>query len=316
MRFGFAPVAGVLAAVALLAAASAPTAQAAPLPVEVNLTALHAIQTYALDEKEDDQVYLLVSGVAGGKDVDQRVPKEGALAANVKKPPVAKKQPLPLWKGEIADGEFALLTVVLMHGKGTDAAKLKEFAGARAAAEKTVAERSKKTLAEGDLKKLAEATVKAQQGVLKDIKKTFSRDKNTDHFGGLFNIILWNNNGKLVKRLDPVGLTFGEHYGTDEKIYTKLKYTRPNVLVQDDGGEWSQVQLEPLSEDQKTIRVKMLETEFFKKPQGEPIRNTTDYLAELQVTAGGKVALWELAGEQVGPGALHTYWDWAEDPQQ
>jgi hypothetical protein len=180
-----------------------------------------------------------------------------------------------------------------------------------------VTERSKKTLAEADVKKLAEATVKAQQAVIKDIKKIFSRDKNTDHFGGLFNVLLWNNNGKLVKRLDPVGLTFGEHYGTDEKIYTKLKYTRPNVLVQDDGGEWSQVQLEPLSEDQQTIRVKMLENEFFKKPGGgETVRNTTDYVAELQVTAGGKPALWELAGEQVGPGALHTYWDWAEDPQQ
>ena len=308
MRAAFAPVASVLAALTLLTSASTPTAQAAPVPVEVNLTGLHAIQTYALDEKEDDQVYMLLSGVAGGKDLAGRLPKEGTLPANVKKPPVTKKKPESLWKGELNDGEFAMLTVVLMQGKGADAGKLKAFADARGAAEKQVAERSKKTL--------AEATVKAQQGVLKDIKKTFSRDKNTDHFGGLFNIVLWNNNGKLVKRLDPVGLTFGEHYGTDEKIYTKLKYTRPNVLVQDDGGEWSQVQLEPLSEDQQTIRVKMLENEFFKKPGGETIRNTTDYLAELQVAAGGKVALWELAGEQVGPGALHTYWDWAEDPLQ
>jgi hypothetical protein len=315
MRAAFAPVASVLAAVALFAGVFGAPAQAAPVPVEMNLTALYAIQTYALDEKEDDQVYLLVSGVAGGKDVNQRLPQEGTLPANTKKPPVTSKKPASLWKGELADGEFAFLTVVLMHGKGTDAAKLKQFGDARAAAEKQVAERSKKTLAEDDVKKLAEETVKAQQGVIKDIKKTFSRDKNTDHFGGLFNVLLWNNNGKLVKRLDPVGLTFGEHYGTDEKIYTKLKYTRPNVLVQE-GGEWSQVQLEPLSEDQKTIRVKMLETEFIKKPGAEPVRNVTDYLAEIQVTAGGKVSLWELAGEQVGPGALHTYWDWAEDPQQ
>jgi hypothetical protein len=316
MRAAFAPVASLLAAFASFAGISSSPAQAAPVPVDVNLVALHAIQTYALDEKEDDQVYLLVSGVAGGKDVNQRLPKEGTLPANVKKPPVTKKKPASLWKGELADGEFALLTVVLMQGKGADAAKLKAFADARAAAETKVAERSKKTLAEDDVKKLAEGTVKAQQAALKDVKKTFSRDKQTDHFGGLFNIFLWNNNGKLVKRLDPVGLTFGEHYGTDEKIYTKLKYTRPNVLVQDDGGEWSQVQLEPLSEDQKTIRVKMLENEFLKKPGGETVRNTTDYLAELQVLANGKPSLWELAGEQVGPGALHTYWDWAEDPLQ
>src|ERR671912_550129 len=98
MRAAFAPVAGVLAALALLAAVSTPAAKAAPVPVEVNLTGLHAIQTYALDEKEDDQVYMLVSGVAGGKDVTARLPKDGTLPANVKKPPVTKKKPESLWK--------------------------------------------------------------------------------------------------------------------------------------------------------------------------------------------------------------------------
>src|SRR5688572_946199 len=94
MRFGVVRVASVLsAAVLLLGAAFSSRAQAAAVPVEVNLTGLHAIQTYALDEKEDDQVYLLVTGVAGGKDVQQRLPKEGALPANVKKPPVPRKQP-------------------------------------------------------------------------------------------------------------------------------------------------------------------------------------------------------------------------------
>ena len=39
-------------------------------------------------------------------------------------------------------------------------------------------------------------------GVLtKNVKETFAREKKTDHYGGLFNILLWNNNGKLVKRL-------------------------------------------------------------------------------------------------------------------
>src|SRR5215216_6671883 len=100
MKAAFAPVASVLAALGLLGAISTPAANAAPVPVEVNVVALHAIQTYALDEKEDDQVYMLVSGVAGGKDVTGRLPKEGTLPANVKKPPVTKKQPASLWKGE------------------------------------------------------------------------------------------------------------------------------------------------------------------------------------------------------------------------
>src|SRR5215217_7988089 len=154
MRFGLARVVSVLAGTALLfGGAFATGAQAAPLQAEVNLIGLHAIQTYALDEKDDDQVYLLVTGVAGGKDVQQRLPKDGTLPANVKKPPVTKKQPQSLWKGELADGEFAFLTVVLMQGKGADAAKLKEFDAARSAAEKKVAERSKKALTEDEFKK-------------------------------------------------------------------------------------------------------------------------------------------------------------------
>jgi hypothetical protein len=282
--------------------------------VKIDLPTIRPIQLYNMNADGEDDLYVVVSGVAKGQPVDKRLPESGATKVSPKKPAFTPDKPGLLWEGELNDGEFAYLTVVLMQGEGKDQAKFKEFAGKLAEAAGKISERAKKTLTSDDSDKLVEGTVKAQRDVVTKVKDTFSRDKKTDHYGGLFNVLVWNNGGKITKRLDPVGLTFGEHYGTDEKIYTKLKYTRPNVLVQE-GGEWSQVQLEPLSEDQKTIRVKMLETELIKKGGGEPVRNVTDYVAEVQVTAAGKPTQWEVDGEQVGPGALHTYWEWAKDPQ-
>src|SRR4029450_13150324 len=113
---------------------------------------------------------------------------------------------------------------------------------------------------------LATGLIKAEQGVVTKVHDTLSRAKNTGHFNGLFNIIVLNDGGKLVKRLDPVGLTFGEHFGTDEKIYSKIKYTRNNVLVPESDAEdtaWFPQVFPPLSEDKQTVRVKMLETEYF-----------------------------------------------------
>jgi hypothetical protein len=128
----------------------------------------------------------------------------------------------------------------------------------------------------------------------------------------MFNVLLWNN-GKLEKRLDPVGLTAGEHYGNDEKTYTKIKYTRNNVAVKDENDEYFPQVMPPISEDKQTVRVKMLETERVKvEGRAVPARNVTDYLADIKVEAGGKPVEWKLAGENVGPSEIHMYWDWAE----
>jgi hypothetical protein len=124
--------------------------------------------------------------------------------------------------------------------------------------------------------------------------------------------MVWNNGGKIVKRLDPVGLTFGEHYGTNEKIYTKLKYTRPNVLEKDEAGDWNEVQFAPVDDEEPTVvRVKMLETEYV--PDGDQkLRKVTDYLLDVRVQAAGKPLEWELGGEETGTSTLHTYWEYAE----
>ena len=298
---------GLVAALFGLVAGSA---LAAPIPVKVDLTSLRCIGNYEALAKDDDQVYLTVAGVAKGADVAKRVPESGTIPANDKKPPVTDKQPVTLWEGELADGEFALLSVALYQGKGDDAAKA--FDKQIADATKGVAERSKKTLTAAEGKALAANTVKAQQGVVQKVKDSLSRDKKTDHFGGLFNVLVWNDGGKLVKRLDPVGLTFGEHFGTDEKIYSKIKYTRNNVKVPDEEGQWFPQVFPPVSEDKLTARVKMLETEYFKNEAGRRTRNVTDYLADIQVSAGGKPQEWKLGGEHIGPSQTHLWWEWAE----
>lgn len=302
-------VAGVAALVGGLVAFAAP-AGAAPVPVEVNLTALRPIQTYNLDKKGDDQAYMLVTGVAKGQPINERFPKDKAWDAARKKQPVTEKSPLSLWKGDLDDGEFALVTVSTFQGTGEDQAKTKEYLTKLADAEKAAA--GTKTLASpADFKKLATDTVKSEQAFITKIKDLFSREKKTDHYGGLFNVLVWNNKGKIVKRIDPVGLTFGEHYGTDVKVYTKLKNTLNNALVQDDKGQWSEMVLSPLSDDFKTIRVKMLENEFVKLPDRE-VKNTTDYLADVQVLSGGKPLNWQLEGEETGVDDKHTYWNWAD----
>ena len=67
----------------------------------------------------------------------------------------------------------------------------------------------------------------------------------------------------------------------------------------------------PITEDKQTVRVKMLETEYF-DDAGKKKRNVTDYLADLQVSAGGKPLEWKLGGENVGPTQTHMWWDFAE----
>lgn len=300
---------------ALVVAGLSSAVEAAPMPVKVEIPIVRAIQPYTMmkegEAETTDQAYLLVSGVARGQEIQKRIPEQGTLKVAPKNPAFADK-PAVAWEGQLDDGEFAYVTVVLMHGEGKDQAKLKEFQAKLDAAAKKAAERSKKTITSEEGDKLIEATLAAQQEVITDVKQTFSRDKNTDHYGGLFNVFLFNNGGKLYKRLDPVGLTFGEHAGIDPKIYTKLKLTRPNVLEKDEAGDWNEVQLEPVDyEKPEVIRVKMLETEYVK--QGDQnLRKVTDYLLDVRVLADGKPQEWELGGENTGISNLHTWWDYAE----
>jgi len=196
--------------VIVVSAALAPRALA--IPASIDVTNVVAIQTYDL-KKGDDQAYLLVTGIANGKE----------FPSNIRRISRGPWGPRNRWERQGAESTCgrAILakassrwwSITLMQGKAADAAKIKEYLDKKAEAEKNVAERAKPKLTADEAKHLSTEMVKAQQGVIKDIKKIFARDKNTDHYGGLFNVLVWNNGGKIAKRVDPVGLTFGEHFG-------------------------------------------------------------------------------------------------------
>ena len=289
-------------------------ASAAAVPVEVDCTSLIAVQSYNLGENATDQAYLVVSGTADGKTTTARFPQTGALTAAPKQQPVDSKKPAGLWKGQLEDGHYAVVTVILMQGEGKDEAKTKELLSKLEAAEKGVSGLSKPTLSSNDeLKKLATDKVKADQSVISKIKDLFSREKKTDHYGALASVIVWNNNGKVMKRLDPVGLTFGEHNGLDVKVYSKLKNTRNNVISKNEKGQWEMVQFEPTNDDSTEVRVKGLETEFIPQPGGaNPLRHTTDYLIGISVKAGGKALTWTAEDQQNNEDAIHVYWNYAD----
>lgn len=300
VSFGFAALSGSL------------TVRAAAVPATVQVSDVLTIQPYNMGEGATDEAYLMVTGTAAGKPVDARFPASGTWQAAPKHPAVTPKNPVALWKGQLDDNQYVLLTVVLMQGKGQDIARNKDFLGKLAAAEKPA---EKPTLASPDeLKKLAEDSIKAEQGVVAKVKDTYGRDKNTDHFGGLFNVIVWNQGGKLQKRIDPVGLTFGEHNGNDIKIYTKLKNTRNNVMSQNEQGKWEELQFEPTNDDATEIRVKGLETEFVPQPKGgNPVRHVTDYLVGIQVLGGDdKPLTWTPEDQQNNEDAIHVYWNFAD----
>jgi hypothetical protein len=303
-----AAMAALFGAVAL----AAPVAQATP--VSLDLTGLRAIQTYDLKDRADDQAYLVVTGIAKGKELEPtRVPKDGVWTAGPKKSPVEGEKSLPLWSGDLADGEFAVLTVTLVQGKG-DAAALKAYLDKKAEAEKAVAARGGAKLASADaLNALAKDLLKAhREVVIKSAKETLGgHAKNTDHFGGQFTVITANVGGKVLKRIDPVGLTFGEHFGDKEKVYSKIKRTRENVFMKDDAGDWSMVRLEPTTDDGDGIRVKMLESEFVTY-EGKEMKNVTDYLAEVKVKVDNMPTIWRLQGEELGKSDIHSYWEYAE----
>src|SRR6476646_7287015 len=102
-------------------------ASAAAVPVEVDCSSLVAIQTYNVGENATDQAYLLVSGTADGKTTTARFPQTGAWTAAPKQQPVDAKKPAALWKGQLDDGHFAVVTVILMQGEGKDEAKTKDL---------------------------------------------------------------------------------------------------------------------------------------------------------------------------------------------
>lgn len=319
MNFG---IRGMLASLAILAGAAS-SAFAAPVPVSVDLTSLHAIAKYNLDDKIDDQVYALVNGVAAGKLFQVRIPEGGKTwASGPKKLAVTEKAPVTLWKGELNDGEFAIVTVSVFQGDFKDPALVTQYWNSIIDAEKKAPEFGKAKITVDEFKALTGdiisrnfafgSLVSKERAVISKIKETFNRAKDTDHFSGLFNIVVWNDGTSIRKRLDPVGLTFGEHFGIDEKIYTKLKFTRNNVFTKDDTGGWSTDQLAPLSDDEKTIHVKMLETEVVKGKDGNPVRKTTDYLADIQVAVKGQATKWKLEAEETGVDDIHRYWEYAD----
>jgi hypothetical protein len=295
-----------LPAVAALLALGSIASVSQAVPVSVDLTAVRVMQPFAEKKDASDDAYLIVTGVAKGKPL--AMSKIGPWSLSRKKSAdVTDKKPAALWTGDLADGEFAEVTVTLFHGKGDDA-KIKDFVAKLADAEKKAAGLAAPKLASADdEKKLATDLLAAHREVITNIKKLFSRELKTDHYGGQLTMITWNNGGKIVNRLDPVGLTFGEHYGKKEKIYTKIKNTRQNVLIPDETGDLAEKWLGPVDDDEVTVRVKMLETE----KRGDDEYKVCDYLVELQVKANGKPILWTLGGEKLGISDLHTYWEYA-----
>lgn len=301
----------VVAVAALLGVVvSASSVQA--VPVSFDLTRLLAIQTYALEDKAPDDVFLIVRGVEKGKEMQfGKLPINGTWKVDPKSPAIEPEKPMTIWKGDLGDGEFVLLTVTLFQGKGNNAT-VKSFVEKMAEAEKGVAGRNAEKLTAEQAKALAANTHKAHQSVIKNIKQIAGgREKNTDHYGGQFTLLLWNNAGKIVKRLDPVGLTFGEHKGIDVKTYSKIKRTRRNVWMKDDAGGWYEEEMLPTNDEDDGIRVKMLDTEYLKAGDQEN-KNVTDYLAEIQVKVDGKPVRWRAGGENPGESDIHFWWDWAE----
>ena len=61
----------------------------------------------------------------------------------------------------------------------------------------------------------------------------------------------------------------------------------------------------------QTVRVKMLENEFVQDGERKK-KNVSDYLADVQVLAGGKPTEWKLGGENIGPSQTHMWWEYAE----
>ncbi len=277
----------------------------AAVEAKIDLPAVRCIQTNTAGEGKTDNIYFVINGVVKGEAKSWQHPKGKTLKASPKVMAADPKNPITIWEGKLEDGEFVVLSVAMFQGtKGKTA---EGYLKAKAASDKKVSALSKGKLTKDEFKALRKALNAQNQVFVTGIKKAVAKDG--DAFVGLFDVMVGNAGGKLVKGCTPVGLTEGEHYGTDPKRYTKIKYTRENVLVKDANNQWYEMQMAPVSDNEDIVRIKMLET----VKTGDK-RNVTDYLIDVRVHEGGKATTWLLPpnGEHPGPTIIHDYWDYAE----
>ena len=295
-----------LAAAAIVSLASAQV-RAAAIDVKVDVPTLRCIQTSTAGEGKTDDIYLLVSGAAGGKAFTAQIPDGQTLKSSPKEMPIEDKSAVTLWEGKLDEGQFVVVTATLMAGSKADG---KAYFEKKAAADKAVEALNAKTIDEDGVDKLRKELNKASVEFFKGMDKLYPKGKG-DTYVGSFDVIVANIGGDVVKRIVPVGLVNGEHYGIKPKRYTKIKYTRENVLMKDASGQWYEAQLEPVNLEEDRIRVKALEVEETVKGD-EKVRNVTDYLFDVRVFKGKEATKWLLNGDHPGPSIVHDYWDYAE----
>lgn len=281
-------------------------AVAAAAEVKVQVPAIRSIQPNTPGEGKTDDIYLLVTGVAGGQAVAKQLPDGKTWKASPKEQPIDAKSPVAVWDGKLEEGQFVAITVAAFAGGKIDDAKRKEYFEKKAASDKKAATLAGKVDGKPALDALRTDLNKQNLAFYKAIGDIFPKQKG-DAFVGAFDVIIANVGGTIHKRVMPTGLVHGEHYGTGVKQYSKIKYTRENVLTKDANGQFYELQMEPLDEKQEALRVKMTEVEKIGAD-----REVTDYLLDVTITADGKPVKFELAGEMPGPTIVHDYWNWAE----
>ena len=251
-------------AVALAGVLVGAAAQAAPVPVKVNLTNLRCIQNYALAAKDDDQVYLTVTGVAKGADVSQARPRERHAAGQHEEAGRRREdKPVTLWEGELADGEFALLTVTLFHGKGDDAAKAFADAARRARPRASPSGRRRRW-PPTTRRRSPTATVKAQQGVVTKVKETLSpREEHRPLRRAVQRArVEQQRQAREAARPGRPDLRRALRQRREDLHEDQVHAQQRERAGRGDGEYFPQV-MPPISEDKQTVRVKMLETEYF-----------------------------------------------------
>jgi len=297
-----------LAAAALLVGAA--DLNAAAVEVKIELPNIRTIQTNTVGENKTDDLYLLVTGVAQGAPVARQLPEGKTWKSNPKEPAVTPAAKVVLWEGKLEEGQFIALTVAASAGSAdgkVDEAKRKEYFEKKAASDKKVEALTAGKLADAKAIEAARQAVNKQNAAFyKSINELYPKRKG-DSYVGAFDVIVANVGGKILKRVTPTGLLAGEHYGTAVKQYSKIKYTRENVLTKDANGQFYELQMEPMGENDESVRVKMLEVE-----KVGDVRTVTDYLVDVKISGDGKALKFELAGEHPGPTIVHDYWDWAE----
>lgn len=284
---------------------------AGPADVKVELPNLRTIQSVRTpqplratdDANKADEVYLLVTGVAKGEAVAKQLPDGKTWKSSPKTPAVDAKSAVTIWEGKLEEGQFVALTVAAFAGKNEEA-KRKEYFEKKAASDKKALAADIKDKAALDA--VRKDLNKANVAFFKAIGELYPKGKADDYLGA-YDVIIANVGGTIHKRVVPTGLLHGEHYGTGVKQYTKIKYTRENVLTKDSSGQFYEQQMEPLGENEESVRIKMTEVE----KTGDK-RAVTDYLTDVKILVGGKALKFVLAGDKPGPTIVHDYWEWVE----